>query len=140
MRAASRSVWAAASLLLLPALSGCTLLKDEEPFQVRVTTGLSDPWTGTVTIRDEEGAQVFSRQVTLSRTSIRTPFHIGELEGPHTFVVESGGWRWQDTAAMAPGESGWTVLVHQPDRVCFEYVRDGAASGPVCPERAPAPA
>ena len=131
----SRALLAVAFVALVPMLSGCTLLKEEEPFQVTVRSELTDPWTGTVRVLDEDGAQVFSRQVTVSRTSIRTPYSIQELDGTHTFAVESGGWRWQDTTSMVPGESGWTVVVRAPGDVCFEYVRGGAAGGSVCPER-----
>ena len=129
----SRATLAALAMAALAVpLSGCsTLLKDEEPFKVQVFSEMADPWTGTIVVGEEGGDEVFRKTLTITRTSLRTPYHLPELDGRFTFAVEAEGQRWEDTRAMTPGTASWTIRV-SASQVCFDFLDDGAGDS-VCP-------
>lgn len=120
-----------AAVALLVPLSGCALLKDEDPFKIQLFSDMTDDWTGTVIVAEPDGDERFHKTLTLSRASVRTPYHIGELDGTFVFAVESSGRRWEHTTAMTPGSATWTIRV-AVGSVCFEFLDDGASDS-VCP-------
>lgn len=124
---------ALAALALAAALSGCTLLKDEEPFVVRVASERTEPTQVTVAVEEADGGEVFRTSLSVSRTTLRTPYHLPELDGDFRFSVEADGQRWEDAKSVTPGKSSWTVLLKADGSVCFQYLDDGDSDA-VCPE------
>ena len=119
---------AAFALLLASTLAGCTLLKDEEPFEILIVSEMEEARSGSIVVTDEDGDTVFRKALTLTDNSIRTAYHIPALEGQHTVGWDSGGQSWSDTRQFHEGDSV-TIILRSPTEVCFEFRQTVGNSG-----------
>ena len=117
-------------LAVVPALAGCTLLKDEEPFEILLVSQMDDASSGAIVVTDGDGDEVFRKPASLTRKSIHTAYHIPALDGTHTVAWESGGQTWSDTRPFREGDSV-TIVLRSPTEVCFEF-RQATGNSSVC--------
>lgn len=116
--------------LLAPSLAGCTLLTDEEPFEILLVSEMEETRTGSIVVTDDGGGEVFRKSLSVSDDTIRTAFHIGALEGRHTVAWESEGRSWSDTREFREGDSV-TIVLRSATEVCFDF-RQTTGNGRVC--------
>ena len=121
---------ALAALLVAAGLAGCTLLKDEEPFELLIVSDMAEDRSGSIVVTGEDGDSVFRKALTVNDDSIRTAYHLPALEGTHTLAWESVGRTWSDTREFHEGDSV-TIVLRSPTEVCFEY-RQTTGNSRVC--------
>lgn len=126
-----------ALVLLAVATSGCTLIHDNDPFRISVLNHLATNWDGTVIVLEDDGDERFRRHLSVSARSMSLTLDLPPLVGEFTFIVESGGSRWQSQATTAEGSYSWTVTIGESGAVCFDFLL-GGTSRTECPPRSPA--
>ncbi len=137
MSTASAFLSTSALLLVAVATSGCTLIHDNDPFRISVINHLPTNWDGTVVVVDDQGDERFRRHLPVSARSISLTLDIPPLVGDFTFLVESGGGRWESQATTAEGRYSWTVVIEESGAVCFDFLLGGTGRTD-CPPRSPA--
>ncbi|MHB1262497.1 MAG: hypothetical protein ACYC2H_12365 [Thermoplasmatota archaeon] len=137
MNTASAFLAASAMVFVAVATSGCTLIHTNDPFRISVINHLATTWDGSVVVVDDEGNERFRRHLPVSARSISLTIDIPPLAGDFTFIVESGGGRWEGHATVAEGSYSWTVTIEESGAVCFQFLLDGAGQSD-CPPRSQA--